>query len=298
MDQCLKSPRPASSIASKSSGRVSQQSFLRPDDIQAFHRETILTPNGFKTVRIYAATDESMNSMNKYQQRPRTAIGIERTADINKLDKPKNERLLQRAASANGCYKTQGKKANEEPDNTTPSKSNTPTKQIPTTKQAIYNTRHPSCKPSNLYAKDEHFSNPKKDRQRSKSEQACEDCSSVERYNAIQRRRTKSSDFVYKFNGPVHCPNFVKDNPFLTHNRLDNGQKQYIWGTAKVYSVETMKSLRQRHYQSILDYEYMKRISTRNIEKSGRIKLWKEYLDYQRVIDRFGRVKFIPFFLF
>ena len=44
---------------------MSQQSFLRPDDIQTFHRETILTPNGFKTVRIYAAADESMNSMNK-----------------------------------------------------------------------------------------------------------------------------------------------------------------------------------------------------------------------------------------
>ena len=157
-------------------------------------------------------------------------------------------------------------------------------------REVIYNSRHPSCLPPNLYLNDKLRSDGKKNRQRSASSRPCEECSSVERYNTAQIRRTKSADTVERFGTLVHCPKFVKGNPFVTHDELDMGQKQYIWGMAKVYSVDKMKSLRQRHYQSTLNYEYMKRVTTRGVEKKDRIKLWKEYLEYQKVIDRFGKV--------
>ena len=153
----------------------------------------------------------------------------------------------------------------------------------------IYNNRHPSCTPQGLYLNDELRLHAKKHRQRSSSQKTCDECSSVERYNAIQRR-TRSAEFVNRFGTPVHCPKFVKENKFLTNDKLDIGQKQYIWGMAKIYSVENMKSLRQKHYQSMLNYEYMKRVKARGVEKRDRIKMWKTYLEYQMLIDRFGKV--------
>ena len=113
----------------------------------------------------------------------------------------------------------------------------------------------------------------------------------MERFNTVQRRRTKSADVVTRFGTPVHLPDFVKDSKFLTHDELDMGQKQYIWGTARIYSVDQLKLLRQRHYQSILNYEYMKRVITRGVNEKQRVKLWKEYEEYQKAIDNFGKVR-------
>ena len=157
----------------------------------------------------------------------------------------------------------------------------------------IYNHRHPSCTPTGLYLNDELRLVAKKHRQQRKSSQeACDECSSVERYNTVQKRKTKSTDSVKRFGSRVHCPKFVEKNPFITNDELDIGQKQYIWGMAKIYSVENMKSLRQRHYQSMLNYEYMKRVLARGVEKKDRIKIWKTYLEYQMYIDKFGKVGF------
>ena len=162
--------------------------------------------------------------------------------------------------------------------------------QKPFSRQIIYNSRHPSCVPPKLYLNDELRSHAKKQRQRSVTHEVCDECNSAERYNIIQRRRTKSADVVDRFGTRVHCPKFMKENPYLKHEKLDIGHKQYVWGMAKVYSVDHMKFLRQRHYQSVLNYEYMKRVTTRGVQENDRIKLWKEYLEYQRVIDRFGKV--------
>lgn len=157
-------------------------------------------------------------------------------------------------------------------------------------RQIIFNSRHPSCSPPNLYLHDKLRSNARKNRQKPAPSRPCEERSSVEGYNTVKQRQAKSADVLERFGTLVHCPKFVKGNSFLTHDDLDIGQKQYIWGMAKVYSVDKMKSLRQRHYQSILNYEYTKRVTTRGVEKKDRIKLWKEYLEYQKLIDRFGKV--------
>ena len=45
--------------------RISQQSYRRANEMRQFQRETIMTPGGFKTVRIYATADENQNLMNK-----------------------------------------------------------------------------------------------------------------------------------------------------------------------------------------------------------------------------------------
>ena len=83
----------------------------------------------------------------------------------------------------------------------------------------------------------------------------------------------------------------MKDSKYLTHEELDMGQKQYIWGKARIYSVDQLKLLRQRHYQAILNYEYMKRVTTRGVNEKQRVKLWKEYEEYRKAIDNFGKVR-------
>lgn len=44
---------------------MSKQAFLRANDLKQFERETIMTPLGFKTVRIYTAADENRSCMDK-----------------------------------------------------------------------------------------------------------------------------------------------------------------------------------------------------------------------------------------
>ena len=44
---------------------MSQQSFLRANDLREFQRETIMTPGGFKTVKIYTPAEENQSLMNK-----------------------------------------------------------------------------------------------------------------------------------------------------------------------------------------------------------------------------------------
>ncbi len=153
----------------------------------------------------------------------------------------------------------------------------------------IYNARHPSCLPPDLYRQDKLRAEARKNHPRSATH-SCEECNSTGRHAATRRRRTRSAETADRYGTPVALPAFVKGNKFLTHEDLDMGQKQYIWGMARVYSTDQLKGLKQRQYQSILNYEYMKRVVSRGVEETDRVKLWKEYLEYQKVIDRIGKV--------
>ena len=98
-------------------------------------------------------------------------------------------------------------------------------------------------------------------------------------------RRIKSANVAYNFNRPVHLPTSLKNNEFLTHPGLSEGQKQYIWGVANVYSLQDFKEAQQRRRHDILDREFSKRTLTKGISSSARLQLWKEYSEYQKTID-------------
>ena len=69
------------------------------------------------------------------------------------------------------------------------------------------------------------------------------------------------------------------------------GQKQYIWGVARIYSVTQLMSLKQRQYQSLLDYEFARRIQNKELKEHERVKEWKEYQRYCKFIKRYDQVK-------
>jgi hypothetical protein len=51
-----------------------------------------------------------------------------------------------------------------------------------------------------------------------------------------------SSEIPTRFGKPVNLPSFVKSNPHLKNKELSMGQKQYLWGIARIYSMSHMKS--------------------------------------------------------
>ena len=153
----------------------------------------------------------------------------------------------------------------------------------------VFNSRHPNCSPTNLYCHDNVRAQARKNHPRSHS-CACQECSSTERCTTRWGRRTRSAEVADRYGQSIALPSYMKGNKFLTHEDLDIGQKQYIWGMARVYSVDQLKGLKQRQYQLTLNYEYTKRVISRGVEEKDRIKLWKEYLEYQKVIDRIGKV--------
>jgi len=81
----------------------------------------------------------------------------------------------------------------------------------------------------------------------------------------------------------------MKSNYFLHHEDLNMGQKQYIWGVARIYSVTQLMSLKQRQYQSLLDYEFSRRIQNKELKEHERVKEWKEYQRYCKFIKRYDQ---------
>ena len=89
---------------------------------------------------------------------------------------------------------------------------------------------------------------------------------------------------------PVELPGFMKSNYYLHHEDLSMGQKQYIWGVARIYSVTQLMSLKQRQYQNLLDYEFSRRIQNKELKEHERVKEWKDYQRYSRFIKRYEQV--------
>ena len=89
---------------------------------------------------------------------------------------------------------------------------------------------------------------------------------------------------------PVELPGFMKSNYYLHHEDLSMGQKKYIWGVARIYSVTQLMSLKQRQYQSLLDYEFSRRIQNKELKEHERVKEWKDYQRYSRFIKRYEQV--------
>ena len=131
-----------------------------------------------------------------------------------------------------------------------------------------YHPRSASCQPPHLY---QHSNNQQK------------------QARARSADRTKSTP--KRFDGsPVEIPGFMRNNGSLHHEELSLGQKQYIWGVARIYSVTQLMKLKQRQYQSLLDYEFSRRIQNKDLKEHERLREWKEYLRYSKFIKCYEQV--------
>lgn len=145
-----------------------------------------------------------------------------------------------------------------------------------------YTPRSASCQPTTLYQSEDSRNPAKINRFPSRVPHSGE-----ERARGRSAGRTKSP---VRIDGtPVELPGFMKTNYFLHHEDLDMGQKQYIWGVARIYSVTQLMSLKQRQYQNLLDYEFSRRIQNKELKEHERVKEWKDYQRYCKFIKSYDQ---------
>lgn len=148
-----------------------------------------------------------------------------------------------------------------------------------------YSSRSASCQPTRLYQSEDIRTAAKLNRPPSKVYLCQEE---RDRARSAGPGRTKSPS---RFDGtPVELPGFMKSNYYLHHEDLSMGQKQYIWGVARIYSVSQLMNLKQRQYQNLLDYEFSRRIQNKELKEHERVKEWKDYQRYCRFIKRYEQV--------
>ena len=147
-----------------------------------------------------------------------------------------------------------------------------------------YSSRSASCQPPRMYEREGIRSAAKLNRPPSKVYLCQEE---RERVRSAGRPKTPS-----RFDGtPIELPSFVRTNKFLRHEDLSMGQKQYIWGVARIYSVTQLMNLKQRQYQNLLDYEFSRRIQNKELKEHERVKEWKDYQRYSKFIKRYEQVR-------
>lgn len=148
-----------------------------------------------------------------------------------------------------------------------------------------YSSRSTSCQPTRMYQSESIRTAAKLNRPPSKV-YMCQEERDRTLSPGLQRAKSPS-----RFDGtPVELPGFMKSNYYLHHEDLSMGQKQYIWGVARIYSVTQLMSLKQRQYQNLLDYEFSRRIQNKELKEHERVKEWKDYQRYSRFIKRYEQV--------
>ena len=100
------------------------------------------------------------------------------------------------------------------------------------------------------------------------------------------RRRVQSADVAYRFGKRVRLPEHFADNEYLTHEGLTMGQKQYIWGIARCYSMDNLKLLNERRLKTVLDQELDRRLKTPSLSRETKENLLKEYKASTRAIEK------------
>lgn len=140
-----------------------------------------------------------------------------------------------------------------------------------------FNSRSRSCQPTHLYMKDSLRRAARANRP-SSHVHSCSQTHAINEYPKQPRSPRRFDGTV------VNLPKFVQGNEFLTHEELSMGQKQYIWGIARVYSMSNLKELKQRQYQSILDHDFNRNMVFNKFNEQERLREWREYQRYSRFI--------------
>jgi len=104
----------------------------------------------------------------------------------------------------------------------------------------VYNKNHPACSPPQLFMNDDIRK------------------LTINHSKSTPRRRAKSASTVYRFGCPVKLPEFVVDSDHLNHSDLTVGQKQYIWGIARCYSLQQFRESKQKYTEKLLQHQFTK----------------------------------------
>lgn len=148
---------------------------------------------------------------------------------------------------------------------------------------STFNSRSRSCQPTHLYMKDNLRRAAKANRPASHVH-SCSQTSAADEYPKQPRSPRRFDGTV------VNLPKYVQGNEFLTHEDLSMGQKQYIWGIARIYSMSNLMDLKQRQYQSVLDYDFHRNLQYNKLKEHEQLKEWKEYQRYTKFIKRYDQV--------
>lgn len=264
--------------------------------MQEKFRSSSSTPTGVKTFRLQPSLDNT--SIMKYQSRPSSTASYsqgpsprhtssplspappaQRASSAEKTNGVRTQsarsigtqRCLERAASAGVVREKPSAPENRPRERPGSSHSN---------HTVTYSSRSASCQPPRMYEREGIRTATKLNRPPGKF-YLCQE----ERDRVRSARRPKSPS---RFDGtPVELPSFMKTNKFLRHEDLSMGQKQYIWGVARIYSVTQLMNLKQRQYQNLLDYEFSRRIQNKELKEHERVKEWKDYQRYSKFIKRY-----------
>ena len=147
-----------------------------------------------------------------------------------------------------------------------------------------FTSRNLSCTPTHLYMAD-HVRKAAAQLHRASSSSSQQTATS----NRTQAKQI-NPETPTRFGKPINLPAFVKTNPHLKNKQLSMGQKQYLWGIARIYSMSHMKSQVQQQYQTLLDYEFRKRMQRMGISEQEKVKEMKDYLRYKKFIKNYDQV--------
>ncbi|XP_031556552.1 uncharacterized protein LOC116293287 isoform X2 [Actinia tenebrosa] len=279
--------------------RTSLKHELVRQDIDEKWKRVVMTPTGIKIIRIQPTINN--DSLLKYQSRPGTSSSLRGSLSPRHTSTPTKGRTISpvppsqsrpgtstpknngRAMSASSMRSTGTQTSLEGTVPRTglvlekpPAPAVRPGSSR-STQSATYNSRSQSCQPPHMYMNDNLRRAAKHNRP----------ASHVHSCGITEDLTNKQPTSPRRFDGTVvTLPKFVKGNEFLTHEDLSIGQKQYIWGIARIYSVSNMIQLKQRQYQSLLDYDFNRRIQNKDLKEHERKKEWREYIRYSKFIKR------------
>ena len=146
-----------------------------------------------------------------------------------------------------------------------------------------FNVRSASCTPPHMYMANHLRSAAKLNGTRPHS---------FPRQTVLRNKTSKRDDeeIPKRFGKAITLPKYVRTNPHLKHRELTMGQKQYLWGIARIYSVSKLKKLKQRQYQALLDHEFKRRLEKIGLKEREKIKEMKDYLRYTKYINTYEQV--------
>jgi len=268
-------------------------------DTLSLHKKYMMTTDGFKLLRelsafntpyspptsFYKADD---NVMGKYKPRPKTAPSSSVAIDLEESNTPstkssKTPRKIPPAPHWTAmCPKD---KPQPRPQSSLlPSRPKPPTVDV---RKTIFSIRNAACTPENRPPRASTIIPTQKRPSTAASNSTVSSRSSMK---SEPLPRSKSADVAYRFHERVTLPSYMKEIPSpINTDELDNGQKQYLFNIAKIYSQKNMKIVKQKKIQSVLDHEFSKRAISHEMTADQRIRLWKEYTDYQTLVDNMAK---------
>ncbi|CAB3978070.1 Hypothetical predicted protein [Paramuricea clavata] len=248
---------------------------------------SFMTTSGMKTFRVLQPTVNN-NALTKYQPRSRSPLQPQGHSTPLPPTKENDARSVKFRQSSASKRSTSPRSVGSSPKPPTLGSTCSSPVQYYRSTSGSYHTRaftprNLSCTPPHLYMAD-HVRKAAVQLHRAPSNSSRQTVSSNKTDTTLD-----SSEIPTRFGKPINLPTFVKTNPHLKNKELSMGQKQYLWGIARIYSMSRMKSQVQQQYQTLLNYEFKKRMQRLGISEREKIKEMKDYLRYKKFIKNYDQ---------